>query len=348
MSTESSSADTAPEPAALDFAQVTAPFPDEAFSGATRNRLTTLDLPGGGFGNAANLLAWVGRVQGSENPKPFTTVRAIVLAGGFAGDFAAGDEDLPRRLAEVRDGSSPLSVLADAAGIGLQIVETDDAKAPESGDTMTEEEVTAAMRRGAALADAAVDSGADLIVLGALGQGLRTAAIALAAHATNSEAIGWLPRVLAEPGQYDDAAWMRRAAAVRDASTNARPQARRAQVMLRALGGPALAVTTGLIIGAALRRTPILYDGPVAAAAAIMARDVTLGAPKWCYAPDHGPHKPVEKVNDLIGYLPVFDLKLDLGEGATALSLLPVVNTLLAMSSAGKVHSPTRDDGDAT
>ncbi|MEV0648352.1 nicotinate-nucleotide--dimethylbenzimidazole phosphoribosyltransferase [Phytomonospora sp. NPDC050363] len=348
MSTESSSADIAAEAAAPDITQVTAPFPDEAYSGATRNRLTTLDLPGAGFGNAANLLAWVGRVQGSDNPRPFTAARAIVLAGAVEGEFSAGDEDLPRRLAEIADGSSPLSVLADAAGIGLEVVEAAASAAPEAGDTMSEEETVAAMQRGRDLADAAVDSGADLIVLGALGQGLRTAAIALTAHATNSEAIGWLPRVLAEPGRYDDAAWMRRAAAVRDASTNARPQARRAPVMLRALGGPALAIATGLVVGAALRRTPILYDGPVGAAGAIMGRDITLGAPKWCYAPDHGPHKPVEKVNDLIGYLPVFDLKTDLGEGATALSLLPVVNTLLSIASTGRVHAPTRDDGDAT
>lgn len=341
MSTDSSAPDTTP----ADITQVTAPFPDEAYSSGTKARLAMLDVPGAGFGEMANLLAWAGRVQGTDTPGAFASVKTIVITAGTAGGMGAGGEDLARRVAQLRDGSAPIARLAAAAGTPVEIVEAAEAKPAEDGDTMSDEECLAALQQGADLADAAADSGIDLIVLGSLGEGLRTAAIALTAHATNAEAIAWLPRVPGAPGEYDDAAWMTRAAAVRDAMTHARPQARRAPVMLRALGGPAIAIATGLIVQAAVRRTPVLYDGPVAAAATIMARDITLGSPKWCYAPDHGPHATVAKVNDLVGYLPVFDLKMDLSEGATALTLLPVVNTVLTLSAAltARVQAPKVD-----
>ncbi|WP_285665077.1 nicotinate-nucleotide--dimethylbenzimidazole phosphoribosyltransferase [Actinorhabdospora filicis] len=345
MSTDSSAPETGP----ADITEVTAPFPDEAYSSGTKTRLATLDVPGAGFGEMANLLAWAGRVQGTDTPGAFTSAKTIVITAATGGGMGAGGDDRAHRLAQLRDGSAPVARLAEAAGTPLEIVEVEASAPAEDGDTMSEEECLAALQRGADLADAAVDSGVDLIVLGALGEGLRTASIALTAHATNAEAIAWLPRVHGAPGEYDDVAWMARAAAVRDAMTNARPQARRAPVMLRALGGPAIAVATGLIVQAAVRRTPVLYDGPVAAAAAIMARDITLGAPKWCYAPDHGPHATVAKVNDLIGYLPVFDLKMDLAEGATALTLLPIMNTALTMSAGlpARVSAP-KVDTDAT
>ena len=79
----------------------------------------------------------------------------------------------------------------------------------------------------------------------------------------------------------DDEAWMRKAAAVRDALRRARPHARDPLALLRVAGGADLAVLAGFLAQAAVRRTPVLLDGLVVVAAALVADELAPGARDW-------------------------------------------------------------------
>src|SRR3712207_8211111 len=57
-------------------------------------------------------------------------------------------------------------------------------------------------------------------------------------------------------------AWMRRAAAVRDALHRPRHSPRGPRDVLAELGGGDIAVGTGIVLGAAAHRLPLLLDGP--------------------------------------------------------------------------------------
>ncbi|MGH3738052.1 MAG: nicotinate-nucleotide--dimethylbenzimidazole phosphoribosyltransferase, partial [Micromonosporaceae bacterium] len=139
-------------------------------------------------------------------------------------------------------------------------------------------------------------------------------------------------RVTSPDGRVDDAAWMRRCAAVRDALARARTRPTDPHTALTALGGPTLAAATGLVLGAAERRTPVVLDGPVGLTAALLARDLAGQVTHWCLAPDTSRHPTASMVARRIGLESYLDLRLDLGEGTAALTGLGVLQSALALA----------------
>lgn len=260
----------------------------------------------------------------------------LVLLGDHAGEAAAGAPGSAGAAEQLRAGTSPLAQLATAAGARVQIVEVGTADPIEDGPAMAVEQVEPALGYGWRLAQQAVDEGCDLLVLGALGDGADTAGAAVtAALAPNSEPAGLLARIRTAQGLIDDPAWMRRCAAVRDAVHRSRSTSRAAgRVVLAELGGPDLATGTGILLGAAARRTPVLLDGPVGAAAALVARNLAPQSRHWCLLPDHGGHPTVVRAAEVLGLTPWLDLRLSLGEGATALAALPLLQSAIGLAGA--------------
>ena len=82
-----------------------------------------------------------------------------------------------------------------------------------------------------------------------------------------------LSRVVTPAGLYDDNAWMTRCWPSATRSTGCAQRDGDPRTVLVALGGADIAAATGLILGAASRRTPVMFDGPVGAAAALLAND---------------------------------------------------------------------------
>ncbi len=144
-------------------------------------------------------------------------------------------------------------------------------------DALTADEAERAFAVGRALADEEVDAGADLLVPASLGVGATTPAATLVAALTGTEPVA----VIGRGSGIDDAGWMRKAAAVRDALRRARPHVRDPLALLRVAGGADLAALTGFCLQAALRRTPVLLDGLVVGAAALVADELAAGARDW-------------------------------------------------------------------
>ena len=335
------------------------PLPDDAARTAATERLSQLDLPGAGFGSLTDPIRWAAAVQARPDPEPFSTIRVVVIAGDHAGGVSAGcdPDDSTRRAAAELAGDGPLGRLAARIGASLEVVDASlagtplaadlttrirDGAAPiEDTDACTEEQATAAFALGRKLADSLVDSGVDLIVLASVGVGADAAAAATAAWFTGLEPVTLLDRVVTGPaGTVDDAAWMRRAAAIRDALARIRHRRTDPQTALTALGGPDLAAATGLVLGAAARRTPVLVDGPVGLTAILLARDLAGQVPQWCLAPDTARHPTSRALASRIGLKPFVDLGLDLSEGAAALAALGVLQAMLHLAHTTAVTPP--------
>ncbi|MGH8878445.1 MAG: nicotinate-nucleotide--dimethylbenzimidazole phosphoribosyltransferase [Stackebrandtia sp.] len=304
------------------FADAKVPFPDAAYATRTTNRLVEALIPGTGIGSLTPAVAWSGRVQGTEAPRPFTDIAALIVSGTHEGDFAYGDDHSDDTI---------LTRLAERAGVSTRRLETVAASPAETGPALTEDQYLECLETGKQAADACIDAGADLLVLCGLGQGTRTAAIAVTSHLTRTPAVELSPRLRLPGGVIDDNIWMRRTAAIRDAFTRLSGPGRKAKTMLTELGGPVLATLTGVIVAAAIRRTPMLIDGPVAAASALVARDFSLGAPKWCYAPDRIPHPVVDKAAGQIGMADPIGFGLDIGEGCAVLNAVPLMQDTLRL-----------------
>jgi nicotinate-nucleotide--dimethylbenzimidazole phosphoribosyltransferase len=97
--------------------------------------------------------------------------------------------------------------------------------------------------------------------------------------------------------------------------------------VLAALGGLEHAALTGFILGAAARRIPVVLDGVIAGAAALVAVALAPQAIAACVAG----HRSVEPGHAAtlvhLGLRPLLELELRLGEGTGALLALPLVQS---------------------
>ncbi|TVT53683.1 nicotinate-nucleotide--dimethylbenzimidazole phosphoribosyltransferase [Amycolatopsis rhizosphaerae] len=321
----------------LEFAAV--PQPDEPARAEALRRHATLIKPVGSLGRLEELGAWVAACQGTCPPRPFARPRVVVFAGdhGIAakGVSAYPPEATAQLVRALLDGGGVPGTLAAVAGAGLRVAdlavngETPVAEfkvrqgsgSIDVEDALTGDEVIAALRAGIALADAEIDAGADLLAAGDLGVGVGTPSSVLIAALTGSEPVA----VVGRGSGIDDTAWMRKAAAIRDALRRARAVLADPVALLRTAGGADLAAMTGFLAQAAIRRTPVLLDGLAAAAAALVAEELAPGARSWWLAA----HRCAEPAHRLalehLGLEPVLDLHIRLGQGAGALTALPVL-----------------------
>ena len=316
------------------------PLPDGDAGPDARDRLLTVDFAGAGLGDLVEAVEFAAATQGTTIPRPWESVRVLLVAGHHEGGAAAGDDpdDVERRVAEVEQGEGVLSRLAGQAGADVAVLRVARAGAMEAGPVIGEGALEVALRQGWRLAEAAADAGRDLLVLASIGVGTDAVAAAISAAITGAEGVEVLPRVLRPGGRFDDESWMVRCAAVRDALHRIRQEPRGAKDILRQLGGADLAVAAGALLGAASRRLPVLLDGPVGIAAALVARDLGSQARHWCLLPDAGDLALVTKGADVLGLTPVLDLGLGLGEGANALATLPLLRTAIGLAAAAPVH----------
>ncbi|MBQ1034494.1 bifunctional adenosylcobinamide kinase/adenosylcobinamide-phosphate guanylyltransferase [Micromonospora sp. C97] len=325
------------------------PMPDEYAGPQAVDRLATLDVPGAGLGVLDRVVGFAAATQGTSTPAAWGSVRVLLLHGDHAGGASAGTVagESARRAAQARAGQGALARLAAESGASLQVVDTPAAAPIEDQPALTPEQVESALRYGWRLAEQAADAGVQLLVLGACGAGTEAAAAAVLAATAGAEPPAVLGRVITDSGEIDDAAWMTRCAAVRDALHRTRRSSRGAKDILAELGGGDVAVATGVLLGATARRVPVLLDGPVGLAAGMVSRDLAGQARHWCLLADHGGHPAVRLAADVLGLTPLLDLRLDLGEGANALVALPLLRSVLALAAALPVH-PSLAGGDDT
>jgi len=215
--------------------------------------------------------------------------------------------------------------------------------APDTGGTaisvqapQAPQDVDAAIAWGPAAVDAAIDGGADLLVVSVAD---RVAAQVLTAHLIEVdavEAIGW-------PAQagLPDAAWSAEVIAVRDGLRRLAGLRAVPVPVLRALGSPLIAAATGALLQAAVRRTPVILDGLGAAAAALLARRVERQITAWWQVAGLPEGELVGRVLNWLGRQPLLrlDLRVEDGTGARlALAVLREATDLLSeRGGAGEV-----------
>jgi nicotinate-nucleotide--dimethylbenzimidazole phosphoribosyltransferase len=334
------------------------PAPDFDARRAAIARHAGLAVPAGALGRLAELGVWLAAVQGSCPPRPPAQPRVVVVAADH-GIVAAGvSADPPgttaRRLAEIRDQTAPVTVVAPVAGASVRVVDVgvdsgDDGAGAgphrirrgsgriDREDALTADEAGAAVQAGRDLADEEVDSGADLLVPAAPGVGATTPAAVLVAALTGTEPVAVVGR--GDSG-IDDNAWMRKTAAVRDALRRAKPHIADPTALLRVAGGADLAVLTGFCAQAAIRRTPVLLDGLVVGAAALLADKLAPGAKDWWLVAQRSAEPAMALLVGRLGLVPLLDLGMRVGDGAGAVAALP----LLQMAARLLAETATTSD----
>ncbi|MGP3950989.1 nicotinate-nucleotide--dimethylbenzimidazole phosphoribosyltransferase [Streptomyces sp. 7N604] len=327
--------------------------PDGGVRRDAEERRERLVVRPGALGRLDELGEWLSAAQSAVPVKPVEHPRVVLFAGdhGVAGlGVSARRPGTTRDLVRaVLDGESPVAVLARRFGVPVRVVDMavdcDPGELPEevvrhrvrrsSGridveDALTADEAEQAFRAGMAVADEEADSGTDLVVLGDLSVGGTTAAGALIAALCGTDASVVTGRGGAG---IDDLAWMRKCAAIRDALRRARPVLGDQLELLAATGGADLAAITGFLLQCAVRRTPVILDGVVSAACALVAQRVAFRAPDWWLAGQASGEPAQAKALDRMALNPLLDHGVTVGEGTGALLALPLVQAAAALAA---------------
>jgi nicotinate-nucleotide--dimethylbenzimidazole phosphoribosyltransferase len=315
-------------------------LPDPSLADAAKARLSTLERGAATLGSLAELVVWATKVRGSCPPAPFERIRCLAIA---ADQGIAEAPSLPT-LQAVMDGAGPLAMLARSAAVEIRRLDVglaDGADAGASADdnhrirpgsgaidrenAMTEEEVLAAVALGRALVDEEVDAGTDLLIPAAIGVDASVPAVVVAAVLSGREPI-W---ALGFDATMPDREWIRQCRIVRDALRRTTTLSRDPYQILATVGSIDLAVITGILIQAGVRRTPVLLDGTVAATAALLAIEVAPAAQSWWTAPQRSGASTERVALETLDLEPVVPLELRLGEGCGALAAVPLLRTAM-------------------
>lgn len=204
-------------------------------------------------------------------------------------------------------------------------------------EAMTEQECLAALQLGISLADLAHEQGYKLVIGGEMGIGNTTSSTALATLLLDLDPL----KVTGRGAGLSDAALQRKMLVIQEAKARYFAYQNDPFHALSAVGGLDIAALAGLYLGAAHNRMPVILDGLITYAAALVACQLAPQARPYLLAS----HLPQEAAGQAIArelkLRPFLDLGLSLGEGAGALFLLP----LLEMALLELEEMPSWDDG---
>ncbi|QNE77842.1 nicotinate-nucleotide--dimethylbenzimidazole phosphoribosyltransferase [Streptomyces finlayi] len=327
--------------------------PDGGVRRDAEERRERLTVPPGALGRLDELGEWLAAAQQSVPVRPVERPRVVV----FAADHGVAALNVSGRAAgtayelvrDTLDGASAVAVLARRFSVPVRIVDAgldcDPELLPESvvrhrvrrgsgridiEDALTAEEAERAVRLGTAIADEEADSGTDLVVLGDLSVGGTTAASVLIAALCGTDA----SVVTGRGGTgIDDLAWMRKCAAIRDALRRARPVLGDQLELLAAVGGADLAAMTGFLLQSAVRRMPVILDGVVGSACALVAQRAAFRAPDWWLAGQASGEPAQAKALDRMALTPLLDHGVTVGGGSGAILALPLVQAAAALAA---------------
>ena len=339
----------------IDLAQIATamPEPDAEAQQAARLRQSQLTKPTGALGRLEDLSVWASGVQGQCPPHPFVDVRIVVFAGDHgiartAQTSAYPPEVTAQMVLNFVQGGAAVNVLAAQTGTAVRVVDVSvdadlsyaasvagdvtahrirrSSGSIDREDAMTADEALRAFTLGRSLADAEIDGGADLLIAGDMGIGNTTPATVLVGLFTGKDAA----TVTGHGTGIDDATWMRKVAAVRDAMRRGRPFKADPLTLLATSTGADFAAMCGFLLQASLRRTPVILDGSISTACALVVDRMSSRAKQWWLAG----HRSTEPAHTLalehLDLTPIVDLGLRLGEGTGALVALPVVQGAIA------------------
>jgi nicotinate-nucleotide--dimethylbenzimidazole phosphoribosyltransferase len=265
----------------------------------------------------------------------------------FAGDHGVAEENVSlfpqavtaEMVKNFARGGAAINVLAKQLGATLEVVNLgtafDTGELPgvlqynlgkgtanfTQADAMTGSQLAAALQAGNDSAARAAKSGATLFIGGEMGIANTTAAAALACALLNLK-----PQQLAGPGTgLDQAGVQHKAVVVARALALHVAHLNEPIEVLRRLGGFEIAALTGAFIACAQRGIPVLVDGYITTAAALLAVRIQPSVAGWLmYA-----HRSAEPGHILmleaLQAEPLLNLGMRLGEGSGAAMAVPLL-----------------------
>lgn len=302
---------------------------------AARARLDRLTKPRGSLGRLEEIALRCAAMRGTAKLAPFTKVICT-----FAADHGVAAEGVSAYPAAVTAqmvsnflrGGAAINVLARQVGAELRVIDIgvdhDFSGSPgligakiargtanfARGPAMSRLQAETALATGVALAERLAADGFDLIGAGDMGIGNTTASSAITALLTGAS----VERATGVGTGIDAAALARKRRVIAAALARRRPDPNDAVEVLRQIGGFEIGGIAGLILGAAARRVPVVLDGFVATAGALLADRLDRSVRGYLFAAHRSAEPGHAIALEALGLRPLLALGLRLGEGTGA------------------------------
>lgn len=302
---------------------------------AAQERQNNLTKPAGSLGRLEEISIQLAGILGQERPS--ISRKAVIVMAGDHGVVAEGvsafpAEVTPQMVLNFLYKGAAINALAGAAGARVVIVDmgvaVDMPDHPDLikrkvaygtqnmaiGPAMTRAQAEEALEAGMDVVAAEIEKGLDLVAIGEMGIGNTTAATAITAAFTGIP----VAQLTGRGTGVDDAGLVRKVAVIEQALAVNKPDADNALDVLMKVGGLEIAGLAGVVLGAAARRVPVVIDGFISSAAALVAAELVPAVKPYLL----GSHESVEighqAILQRLGIRPLFDLNMRLGEGTGA------------------------------
>lgn len=311
------------------------PQPDQNIAQLTWQRQKRLTKPTGSLGRLEDLSVQIATIQGTATPD--VSRKAVVVMAGDHGvnveGVSAYPADVTRQMVlNFLAGGAAINVLARQAGARVCVVDMGVAaefpadsrvinakvdygtRNMAKGPAMTRQQAELCVTRGMEVANQEIDRGLDLIATGDMGIGNTTPSSAIAAVFTG-EAV---EKVTGRGTGVDDRGLAFKIAVIKEAIRVNQPDRNDPLDVLAKVGGFEIGGLAGLIIGAASRSVPIVVDGFISTAAALLAVELAPDVRPYLIAAHRSVEIGQRAMLEKIGVEPLMDFNLRLGEGTGA------------------------------
>lgn len=324
------------------------PLDEEAMQQA-RERQQQLTKPAGSLGLLEDIAVQVAGITSQVTPT--LTHKAVVVMAADHGVTSEGvsaypAEVTPQMVLNFLHGGAAINALARQADTQVVVVDIGVASGLTSdlnergllsrniapgtanmaiGPAMTREQALAAINVGVEVVESLMQHGTDLIATGEMGIGNTTASSAVTAALTGVP----VSLVTGRGTGLDDAQLAHKIAIIERALSVNKPDAHEPLDVLTKVGGLEIAGLVGVILASASHRIPVVVDGFISGAAALVAVKLQPLVHGYLFAG----HVSVERGHHIIlehlTLTPLLDLHMRLGEGTGAVLATHILEAAL-------------------
>jgi nicotinate-nucleotide--dimethylbenzimidazole phosphoribosyltransferase len=315
---------------------------DHSFEAEVQNRLDALTKPQGSLGKLEELARRVAVIQGKVPPQ-LGRKRLFV----FVADHGVTEEGVSAYPKEVTAqmthnflrGGAAINVLARHYGIEVEVIDvgvdyefsnplglrnckirrgTDNFS---RGAAMSRAEAVQSIETGISIVEGAATENLFLLGAGDMGIGNTSSAAAILCALT-----GAAPRDVVGRGTgIDDSTLRKKVAAIERGLEMNRPDPKDPLDVLTKVGGLEIGAMTGVILGAAVFQIPMVLDGFISGAAALLAKRLCPQIHDFLFASHLSAETGHGVLLEALNLRPVLDLEMRLGEGTGASILMGLI-----------------------
>ncbi len=322
--------------------------PSAEWERKAQERLDQLTKPPGSLGVLEDIAVQLAGIQGTVFPE--IKQKSVLVMAADHGIARAGVSAFPQEVTgqmvlNFLNGGAAINVLSRQAGARVVICDVGVASdLPDmeglsqcrirngtanmaEGPAMSREEAIVAIKLGIGLAQAEIDSGANLLATGEMGIGNTTASTAILAACTGCD----LAEITGRGTGLDDSGVNRKLELIRQSLQLNKPNPDDPLDVLSKVGGLEIAALAGVILGASQRQVPVVIDGYISSAAALIANRMQPLSLRYMMASHQSQEPGHVKMMAALGLKPMLQLNMRLGEGTGAVLAFNLVEAATAI-----------------